>query len=244
MDNSNSAKKHIEKRIQELAPWHSPMDLGYGINTGDALRQRRFARRLKLLQIPENLSGKRVLDIGTWDGFFSWELEKQGADIFSIDQWDDKELEKFLWIRQLKGSKGQYKRMDCYNLDPASEGTFDLVLCAGLLYHLRYPLATLERIRKVCRGQLILETVCMIPAAHGNFPMIAFFPGDLEALASGRSWSISGAATASWIKEALLSAGFSRVKVIHKPSGSWWKRFSALISNHPQKGRIIVHAHV
>lgn len=241
---SQLSKEEILKHVAKFPNWHSPIDLGQGINTGGKLKQRRFARRLRLMRIPENLEGKRVLDIGSWDGFFTWEMEKRGAELLSIDVWDDHEMAKYRWVHEVKSSKAQYKRVDAHDLDPASEGTFDLILCAGVLYHLRYPLATLERIRKVCRGQLILETVCMIPAVHGGFPMIAFFPGDAEAIASGRPWGISGAATIPWIKEALLSAGFSRVEVIYSPSGAWWKRIISLFTNRPQSGRAIVHAFV
>src|SRR6266568_9564153 len=40
---------------------------------------RRFRRRLRLLRIPADLTGKTVLDIGAYDGFFSFEAERRGA---------------------------------------------------------------------------------------------------------------------------------------------------------------------
>jgi tRNA (mo5U34)-methyltransferase len=36
-------------------------------------------RRISQFPIPENLTGKRVLDIGAWDGWFSFEMERRGA---------------------------------------------------------------------------------------------------------------------------------------------------------------------
>ncbi|MES1146863.1 MAG: DUF1698 domain-containing protein [Solimonas sp.] len=224
--------------------WHSPIELGHGVVTKDARAQKRFARRLRLLKIPENLQGKTVLDIGTWDGFFTWEFEKRGGKVTAIDMWDDAAFEQFMFVRKIKGSSVPYKKMDVFDLDPKNEGVFDLVFCAGVLYHLRYPLATLEKIRKVCNGQLILETVCMVPALHNNFPMMAFFPGDEEADRVGRHWGISGAATVPWITEALLSAGFKRVEVVHEPSFRWWKQIVAFFRGRPQGGRCIVHAFV
>ncbi len=68
-------------RFNAKERWHSPIDLGHGIKTGSARAQRRFARRLRLLKIPADLTGKRVLDIGTWDGFFALEMEKWGAEV-------------------------------------------------------------------------------------------------------------------------------------------------------------------
>ena len=56
--------------------WYSPIDLGHGVITRGPRIQKRFARRIKLLEIPEDLAGKRVLDIGAYDGFFSFEFER------------------------------------------------------------------------------------------------------------------------------------------------------------------------
>jgi len=239
------SKQEILDGLAKLRPsWHSPIDLGHGIFTKDERARKRFARRLRLLRIPDDLRGKSVLDIGTWDGFFTWEFEKRGAKVLALDMWDEPALEQFLWVRRLKGSQVPYKRMDVFDLSPEGEGVFDLVFCAGVLYHLRYPLATLEKIRKCCKGQLILETVGMVPAFHNDFPMMAFFPGDEEAERLSRHWGISGAATVSWLKEALLSAGFQRVEVVHKPSFRLWKQLVALVRGKPQGGRVIVHAFV
>jgi tRNA (mo5U34)-methyltransferase len=240
-----NSPQEIGKALAKLRPyWHSPIDLGHGIVTKDKRTQRRFERRLRLLKIPADLRGKRVLDIGTWDGFFSWELEKRGGAVTAIDMWDAPSMEQFLWVHRLKNSQVRYKRMDVFDLSPDSEGTFDLIFCAGVLYHLRYPLATLEKIRKCCSGQLILETVCMIPAVHNNFPMIAFFPGDEEAANPPRTWGISGAATVPWLKEALRSVGFKTVEIIYTPSFRFWKQTVAFFRGTPQGGRCVVHAFV
>src|SRR5579859_4689690 len=93
---SQPSKEEILRRMAEWSDWHSPIDLGQGITTGGKLKQRRFARRLHLLQIPENLEGQRVLDIGSWDGFFTWEMERRGADVLSIDVWDNRQMEKYI----------------------------------------------------------------------------------------------------------------------------------------------------
>ena len=75
----------LREELDLVGPWYSPIDFGNGVITRGKLVQRRFARRLKLMQIPENLTGKRVLDIGAYDGFFSFEFERRGAEVQSID---------------------------------------------------------------------------------------------------------------------------------------------------------------
>ena len=239
--------EQIHAGLKELPPvWYSPLDLGFGINTGSERTQRRFERRLKLLQIPADLTGLRVLDIATWDGFFAFEMEKRGAEVTAIDMWDDGQFsgafQQFDFARRVKRSKIHFERLDAHDISAERLGTFDLVFCAGLLYHLRNPLLALEAIRTVCRGQLILETVGMIPFLHRSFPMITFFPGDAKAIESGRDWGISGAATTAWLVEALAAAGFSHSEVIYEPSFILWKRFLALVKNRPQGGRVILHA--
>ncbi len=248
-------REEIKRKLETLRPyWHSPIDLGHGMVMRNWRTRRRFNRRLRIMKLPEDLSGKRVLDIGTWDGFFSWEMEKRGAgknggENFAIDFFCQEALDQFLFVRDVRASNIQYKRLDVQHLDPANEGEFDFILCAGVLYHCRYPLAALEAIRKVCKGQLVLETVCMIPIFHTNFPMIAFFPGDGEALSKRkggkkRRWPISAAATVPWLVEALYSAGFSRVEVVYKPSCSWLKKLYALFKGRPEAGRVVIHAFV
>lgn len=240
----DNAAKQLKNELKKFGgPWHSPIDLGHGVITNDRRStQRRFARRLRLQQIPDDLTNKTVLDIGAWDGFFSFEFERRGAKVLSIDIWDEVALARFLFAREKLNSKVEYKRIDVHDLDPDVIGKFDIVFCAGVLYHLRNPLQALERIRSVTKELLILETVTMVPFTHESFPMIGFFPGDQEAIASGRDWGICAAPTISWSKEALASAGFTKVEVKHTPSMRWWHKFMALLTNSPRGGRGIFHA--
>ncbi len=234
----------IQSEVNRLGPqWHSPVELGHGVNTGSAKLRKRFARRLRLLQLPENLSGMRVLDIGTWDGFFALEMEHRGAEVIAVDIWDDIEREKFEFVLKARDSKIEHHRIDVHDLDPAVLGEFDIVLCAGVLYHCRYPLIALEKILGVTKGYLILETVTLIPAFHRNVPMKMFFPGDEEAIRKNWPWRNAGAATLPWIYEALLSAGFNRVEHVYRPSFSIWKGLVAMFTNKPSRGRSVTHAY-
>jgi len=53
--------------------------------------------RLAQFPIPDDLTGKRVLDIGAWDGWFSFEMERRGAAVIAVDCWDN---ERFRYIHQ------------------------------------------------------------------------------------------------------------------------------------------------
>ena len=110
------------------------------------------------------LDGKTVLDIGAWDGFFSFEAERRGAkDVLATDHfcwsgpgWGTKA--GFDTAHTALRSKVRTKDVDVFDLDPAVEGTFDIVLFLGVLYHLKNPYGGLEQAARMAREVLVIET--------------------------------------------------------------------------------------
>src|SRR5258706_14494121 len=98
---SDAPLSPLARRAAELREhFHSPFDFD-GFNTKPPHVQRRFQRRLRLLPIPADLSGKTVLDVGAWDGFFSFEFERRGAKrVLAIDAWGGRGLDVFLLARE------------------------------------------------------------------------------------------------------------------------------------------------
>jgi tRNA (mo5U34)-methyltransferase len=116
----------------------------------DALRA-----RIRSFPIPEDLRGKRVLDVGAASGWNSFEMERRGADVVAVDC---VEFEEFHMVRALLGSKVDYRIMDVDELTPESIGRFDYVLFFGVLYHLRHPLLGLERICSLTTEAAFVES--------------------------------------------------------------------------------------
>jgi len=118
--------------------------------------------------VPEDLSGKRVLDIGAWNGGFSFECERRGASEVVAYSLENPDETGFNTLRSLLGSRVTYKVGSVYNLDTANLGVFDVVLFLGVLYHLRYPLLAADQLRAVTKGTLHIETHvienCFVPA--------------------------------------------------------------------------------
>jgi len=54
--------------------WHS-IDLGNGVVTQGRDKSR---EKLQFYGFPESFAGKTVVDVGAWDGFFSFEAERRG----------------------------------------------------------------------------------------------------------------------------------------------------------------------
>jgi tRNA (mo5U34)-methyltransferase len=159
--------------------WFHQIDLGNGVVTPGLDPS---SKKLRNFGIPERLDGLSVLDIGAWDGFFSFEAERRGArDVLATDSfswggggWASKN--GFDFAHGALHSRVRAMAIDVMELHPEKVGQFDLVLCLGVLYHLRHPLLALERVFSVTGKQLILEThVDMLDCKR---PAMAFYPGD------------------------------------------------------------------
>ena len=111
--------------------------------------------RISQFSFPENLTGKRVLDVGTWDGWFAMEMARRGADVVAVDRWENP---RFYEIRDLLGIQVDYRNLSVYDLDPADLGTFDIVLFMGVLYHLKHPLLAFERVASVAKDVVAVES--------------------------------------------------------------------------------------
>src|SRR5579859_5924591 len=122
--------------------WHS-FELPDGFVIQGVCELAGLKNRIQQFPIPQNLKGRRVLDIGAWDGWFSFEMERRGAEVLAIDNWDNP---RFHQARALLNSRVEYRQMDVYELTPQRVGYFDIVLFMGVLYHLKHPLLALERV--------------------------------------------------------------------------------------------------
>jgi tRNA (mo5U34)-methyltransferase len=128
--------------------------------------------RVSEFPIPARLDGKRVLDIGTWDGFFAFEMERRGATVSAIDS---TEVENFYVARELLGSHVDYRVQDVCDLNRPVNGTFDIVFFMGVLYHLKHPLLALERVCEVTKELAIVESFVTNEGITGDIPTLQFY---------------------------------------------------------------------
>ncbi len=142
----------LKRERTEKGWWHS-FELPDGTLIAGANPLPGQKDRIGQFPIPENLTGKRVLDIGAWDGWFSFEMERRGAEVVAIDNWDNP---RFREMHAILNSRVEYRQLDMYDLTPDRIGRFDIVLFMGVLYHLKHPLLALER---VCALTTVLACV-------------------------------------------------------------------------------------
>ena len=147
----------ISREISKISFWHQKIDLGNGFTTPGAQDTDSLLRQISL---PEDLSGMRVLDLGARDGYFSFECERRGAsEVIALD-YVPADQTGFEICKKILNSNVIYVNSNVYSIDKNSLGEFDLVLCLGLIYHLRHPVLAIDRIYDVLRenGSLILES--------------------------------------------------------------------------------------
>ena len=149
--------KLIQDQVAYLSQegWFHSIELpGGGIVQGlvsvEALRE-----RLSAFPIPQELGGKRVLDVGAWTGWCGFELERRGAEVVALDC---VELEEFQKAHRLVGSAVELRILDVEELSPQAVGLFDYVLFFGVFYHLRNPLLGLEKICSITKDAAFVES--------------------------------------------------------------------------------------
>ena len=162
-------RAEVERLIAEHGRWWHEIELAPGIVTPGDDSNRMKLPILDELGLPKSLRGRRVLDIGCSDGFFSFEAEKRGADVMAIDFVPDT-YTGFATARRILGSRVAYQMDNVYNLSPERHGVFDVVLFLGVLYHLRKPLAALDAIRGVMKpgaqlyvGTMLIDDYVQLP---------------------------------------------------------------------------------
>src|SRR5580698_6614600 len=135
-------------------PYHS-LELNDGTVIPGLISVDLLKARLDRYPLPEDLRGKRVLDIGAASGWNSFECERRGADVVAIDC---VEYDELVAVKRLRESRLEYAVIDMEELTPERFGVFDYVLFFGVFYHLRHPLLGLENVCSVTRGVAFIES--------------------------------------------------------------------------------------
>ncbi|HLH39805.1 MAG TPA: DUF1698 domain-containing protein [Bryobacteraceae bacterium] len=165
----------ISRLIGQLGElgWYHSIDLpGGGVIPGIQSIEHLRAR-IAQYPIPQDLRGKRVLDIGAWDGWFSFEMERRGAEVVAVDS---ARQQTFFEAKKLLNSKVEYIVEDVCHLSPRDIGYFDIVLFFGVLYHLKHPLLALEKVCALATDMACIETlVTDDPPQPDAIPLLEFY---------------------------------------------------------------------
>ncbi|HEX8694089.1 MAG TPA: TIGR04290 family methyltransferase [Longimicrobium sp.] len=157
MEAETLTPERIRARVEELRPWFHNLDL-MGVQTapdhflGDYpnIKWRGFAHA-----IPQDMTGKTVLDIGCNAGFYSMEMKRRGAArVVGIDS-EELYLAQARFAAEVNGLDIEYRNLSVYDVGKLGE-KFDFVIFMGVLYHLRHPLLALDLLHEHVVGDLLL----------------------------------------------------------------------------------------
>jgi tRNA (mo5U34)-methyltransferase len=154
-------RESLLARVREYT-WAHSIDLGNGVVTPGLWGPPNPALLEAYGRI--DFRGKRVLDIGCWDGLWSFEAEKRGAaTVYATDvvsQRSFPEQPTFELARELLDSRVRYfPHTSVYDVGTLGVDDFDVVVFSGVYYHLKHPLLALAALRRVMApgGMLIVE---------------------------------------------------------------------------------------
>jgi tRNA (mo5U34)-methyltransferase len=155
------ADADVARRLAEDTSfvWHQRFELAPGV-MAPGVSDVRFLWTMS--HVPDDLTGKTVLDIGTTNGAAVIEAERRGASrCVAVDIYPPSAF-GFDKISAAVGSQAEFVRSSVYDLPSRLGGeTFDVVFFWGVLYHLRHPLLALDAVRALAHDRVYVESaVC------------------------------------------------------------------------------------
>lgn len=221
-------KSELQSAVDAMH-WYHAISLPHGIVTPGP-----FPINPEFYKLPEDCVGMRVLDVGTYDGYWAFECMKRGAtDVFAIDNFSDAIYpgEKRSWAqfdlcRQALWHSERSVAREETDIDSMNSPLwfqecyerFDLLLFLGTIYHCRSPMLVLDRLRFMAAkgAKLIVEShICddyspYTPdgRGHGEQMVMEFYPGSQLAGCATNWW----APTLKCLANMVEAAGFKDVK--------------------------------
>jgi hypothetical protein len=182
----------------------------------------------------DGLSQRTALDMACHQGWFSHQLALAGCnDVLATDARDEHIADVQLISSACGLKQVRTLQRDVHDLRSSETGTFDVVLCFGLLYHLENPVGALRVARDLCHGICLVETQ-IVPNMSGNVdwgnhrfvkPLQGIFGLiDETEETHGPEMSTTGICLAPslegllWI---LRKVGFSRVELLTPPTDAY-----------------------
>lgn len=201
--------RRTQEQVRHLqgTGWYHSMDWPSGEVTEGHQSLEVQRERLARFPIPADLSGKSVLDIGAWDGWFGFELERRGATLSAIDVVENP---RYLAARRRMGSNSDYRTLDICDPKVLELGSFDIVLFLGVLYHVKHPLLALEHVCALTRDLACVESYVI---DHGDLdakPSMEFYEGE-ELCGQFDNWV---GLNCSCLMAMARTAGFARVDLL------------------------------
>ena len=177
-----------------------------------AINKEETTKRWDLYGLPKEMFGEDFIDVGCWGGGFVYEAVNRGArfalgvDSVASDNWTEGDF-----------AVRQFLQMDVYSPHFLSLPRFDVMLCAGVLYHVTDPVGLMLRLKALLKddGMLYLETATFADSE----PLVQFCPGNSFDM-NNSNWFIP---SASFIACLYQEIGFKHIDsfMVHDNRAVW-----------------------
>ena len=204
--------------LVDRLPWHHSIDLGGGVVTAGSKSLSICAGEATLIFDRVNLSGRTVIDVGAWNGFFSFEAKRRGASrVLATDSycWSHPRIrgrETFDIARSALCVDVDAREIDVADLSAETVGKFDVVLYLGIFYHRYDAIEALARVAVLAQHVLIVET--HLDLRDIDIPAMAFYPGS-ELNNDPTNW---WGPNEHCMKALLVGHGFTDIEVTAHPA--------------------------
>lgn len=217
----------LRKRVASYEFWYHRIELPGGVITPGwaPIDPAKYG-------IPADLHNKRVLDVGAWDGYWTFEALKRGArQVVAIDDFSDyigmlensqrKGWETFDLCRDALGydpERCQRREMSVYDIREDQLGCFDVIFFFGAIYHLRHPLLALDRLASVCNHEIYVESTILddfspyrggLGKGYPGGQMVMEFYPDSQFASNSTNW---WAPTLHCLGHMVRAAGFNAIE--------------------------------
>lgn len=227
---------NIREQVDSVKNWHHKFEITKGVWTPGTYDPSGLWNRLRL---EDDLTGKRVLDIGARDGYFSLHLLKRGANVVAVDYMSPDDM-GFSTTMRLNGVHCEFIQANLYDLPKVLTERFDIVLYLGVLYHLPDPYLSMEIVHNLTKsgGRCLVESTNLnagyitsdgateIPPALQSIPLAAFVRRNTTSF-----WDLNE----SCIRAIIKDVGFAEVRC-----ETWGKR--VLFEAHPVRSESVDYA--
>jgi tRNA (mo5U34)-methyltransferase len=225
----------IEEELEKFT-WHHSIDLGNGVVTSGNKTPEVCKAESDTIFDRLDLSGRSVLDVGAWNGYFSFEAKLRGADrVLATDSfcWTNPKMrgrESFEFARSALDLDVEAEEIDAGHISPQSVGEFDVIMYLGVFYHRRDAMESLPRIASAAKEVLVVET--QLDLLDVDKPALAYYP-TTEMRGDASNW---WGPNALFMKGFLLGLGFAEVEVSAHPTHKGRGFFHAYRSTDMRKG--------
>ena len=224
--------------LREVPLWFHTFALNAerGLYTPGVARDHRY----RVPVLPASFAGQRVLDVGTFDGFYAFLAERRGAArVVAVDNEQYVAWVKARWgidleggagfraIAELLGSRVEYVRGDALAFADTDE-RFDVVLCFGILHRVENPLGLLRGLGGLLApgGRMLVETLAVDGDRRpGDRRIEVHAPSDVYQGDDYVYWGFSGGG----LSALATLAGFSETRIDATPTIDGFPRIMATL---------------